>query len=124
MQEGILPGGGVALRACQAAVSLNADEDPDARAAERILRIALEAPMRAILRNAGWDDSTVMARLQSPQQGFDVLRGELSDMEAAGIYDSAAVVKMALRTAISGAALALTTDLIIHQKQAPQGVNP
>lgn len=124
MQDGILPGGGVALRACQEAVRVEDVQDPDARAAQRILQAALEAPMRAILRNAGWDDSTVLARLQSPQEGFDVLRGEVVDMQTHGIFDSAAVVKMALRTAISGAALALTTDTIIHQKQAPQGVTP
>jgi chaperonin GroEL len=124
LHDGVLPGGGVALRNCQDALSDFDLLDPDARAAQRILHSALEAPMRTLLWNAGYEASAVMARLDGPGCGYDVLRDQAVDMQAAGIYDSAAVLKMAVQTAISGVNLALTTDVIIHQKNAPQAINP
>ncbi len=72
MHEGIVAGGGVALRNCQAALGDFDLLDPDARAAQRILQTALDAPMRALLANAGYEASAVMARLERPGCGFDV----------------------------------------------------
>jgi chaperonin GroEL len=86
----------------------------------------MEAPIRAILTNAGLDASDVMAelRLAGDNRGYNVMTGKIVNMMEAGIFDVAAVVKSALRSAISSAALALTTDILIHHKKPVQAVEP
>ena len=128
VREGVLPGGGVSLLACRPALQQRLDQsaDSDERAAYRILLKAMEAPIRAILTNAGYDASEVMAeiRLAGQGHGFDVLSRQVVDMAEAGIWDAAAVLKAAVRGAVAGAALALTTDVLIHHKEPPQSVEP
>ena len=128
MLEGVLPGGGVALLACQPAIRrlLEQSQDEDERAACRILLAALEAPTRAILENAGCDVSAVMAEIARAGQGYgyDVRAGQLADMAQAGVFDSAAALKAAVHGAISSAALALTTDVLIHRKQTGPNFTP
>jgi len=126
LMEGVLPGGGVALLNCRPALKrmLDQSSDPDERAAFRILMRAMEEPARTIIANAGFDASEVMAevKLAGPGHGFDVISERVVDMAQAGISDVAAVQKSAVHSAIAGAALALTTDVVIHHKKPPEAL--
>ena len=119
-ETGILPGGGVALLNCREALACAQKEAPDVdeRAAYRILSKMLEAPLRALAANAGQDPSDILAQIQwSPEgNGFDIRRNKVVDMETAGIWDVASVVQSAVKHAIKGAALALTTDVLIQKR--------
>jgi chaperonin GroEL len=123
IMEGVLPGGGVSLLACRPALRSLLDEsaDSDARAAYRILIKALEAPIRAIVSNAGYDASDAMAEIKliGPDHGFDVTSGQVANMMQAGIWDAAVVQKSAVYTAIASAGLALTIDVLIHHAEQP-----
>ena len=124
--EGVVPGGGVALLACQPALQrqLENSSDSDARAAYRILLDAMEAPTRTIVANAGYDPSEVMAhiKLAGPVHGFDVTTGQIVEMAQAGIYDATSVQKAAVFGAIASAGLALTIDVLVHRKEQPSQV--
>jgi chaperonin GroEL len=124
--EGVLPGGGVSLLACRPALQRMLDQstDSDERAAYRILIRALEEPIRTILTNAGYDASEVMAEIKraGAGYGFDVRSGEITDMAQAGIFDAANVQREAVHSAVAGAALALTIDVLIHRKEPPQAM--
>jgi chaperonin GroEL len=128
IMEGVVPGGGAALLACQPALQVRLNEcgDPDARAAYRILLEAMEAPMRVIAANAGYDSSEVMAhvKLAGSGHGFDVASGQVADMTQAGIYDATSVQKAAVYAAIASAGLALTIDVLVHRKEQPEHANP
>jgi chaperonin GroEL len=121
--HGVLPGGGMALLACQPLLEqkLTDSENVDERAAYRILIRAMAEPLRVIAANAGYEPSEVMARLgqAGPDHGFDVLTGQVVDFQQAGLYDSAGVLKRAVQSAIAGAALALTTEVLVHHKKPP-----
>lgn len=125
--EGVLPGGGAAFLACRRALREcgAAAESTDERAAYRILARALDAPTRALLRNAGADIAAAMSAIDAapPGFGFDIESGQVVDMAAAGVLDVAAVTRMALTSAVSGAAMALTTDVLVHTDFAAQGAN-
>ena len=118
MVEGVLPGGGVALLSCRPVLQERLDEssNADERAAYTILLQAMETPMRTLVANAGYDPSLAMARIAqaSPGHGFDVRLGQVVDLAATGVYDPAAAQKTAVQAAINSAALALTTDVVIH----------
>jgi len=128
VREGVIPGGGVSLLACRPALQRMLDQstEADERAAYRILIRALEEPIRTIIRNAGYDDSEVMAEIKQagPGYGFDVRSERVVNMAEAGIFDSAAVQKEAVRSAIKSAALALTIDVLVHHKEPQQSVKP
>ena len=116
LQGGIVPGGGVAYLRCLRA--LDALNLPDEEApAVRILRSALTAPITAILHNSGFEPSPILARIQQSEQncGFDVMRGELVDVLASHIVDPVQVLHAALRTGVSGALMALTTEVLVHK---------
>lgn len=121
VQEGVVPGGGLALLNCRRAVQarLAASADTDEIAACRVLFEALAAPAHAIYRNAGYDAGDVMGRLlrEPPAVGFDVVQGRVVDFCAAGILDSLLVLKTSVRNAITTAALALTVDSLVHLAQ-------
>jgi chaperonin GroEL len=123
LREGVLPGGGAALITCRSLLqrNLHQAQDPDEQAAYRILIHACEAPLRTLLLNAGYDPSEVLESVYQAGagHGFDVLRGKVVDMSQAGIFDSASVVKAAVFSAIHGAALALTVDVMVHRKNPP-----
>jgi chaperonin GroEL len=128
VREGMLPGGGVSLLACHQPLRhrLEYNADADRRAAYQILIKAMEAPIRAILSNAGYDASEVMAEIRQAGNGhgFDVRSRQVVDMAQAGIWDAAAVLKTAVHSAVSGAALALTTDVLVHHKKPQQVTEP
>lgn len=118
--EGVLPGGGVSLLASQAVLQgmLDQSADPDEHTAYRILIKALEAPTRTIVTNAGYDASEIMAGIKQAGagHGFDVRSGQITNMREAGILDAASVQKAAIHSAVAGAALALTVDVLVHHK--------
>jgi chaperonin GroEL len=124
MMEGIVPGGGVALLNCRPALQqqLHQATDSDERAAYHILLQAVTEPFRAIVDNAGYDPSEVMAqiKLAGPGHGFDVTTGEMVQTTQAGLWDAAVTQKSAAYAAISSAALALTIDVLIHRSEQPQ----
>jgi chaperonin GroEL len=119
-EEGIVPGGGVALiNAIPALDDLEVDHD-DERTGLRILRRALEMPLRRIAENAGVDGAVVLESVRREHReagnrnvGYDVLGGAYVDMIEAGIIDPAKVTKGALENAASIAAMVLTTEALI-----------
>ncbi len=124
MLEGVVPGGGAALLACRSSLQqMSAEsEDPDERAAYRILVRALAEPFRTIVANAGCDASDVLAevRMAGPGHGYDVIQGRVVDVMQAGIYDPAVVLKAAVYAALTTASMALTVDVLIHRTEQPK----
>ncbi|HKX45477.1 MAG TPA: chaperonin GroEL [Planctomycetota bacterium] len=116
IQEGIVPGGGVALLRAAAAVT-EAKLRGDEKFGAQIVAKALEAPLRQIADNAGEDGSVVaeLVREKGPTIGFDTLTREYVDMFKAGVVDPAKVVRTALQNAASVASLMLTTDAMIAE---------
>jgi chaperonin GroEL len=118
--EGVLPGGGVALLACLPAIEqrIQQSTDNEAVAAYRILARALQEPFRALLSNAGLEPGQILANLEGISQGrgLDLRSMQIVDMRSAGIIDPASVTKEAVRSAISSAALLLTTDVLVHKR--------
>lgn len=116
LQNGVVPGGGVALLRCREAID-DLALPPDQEAGAAILRAALVAPMRAILTNSGIEASPIIARLETASNGagYDVMRGEFTDVMAAHIVDPVQVLCEALRAGVSGAMMALTTEVLVHR---------
>jgi chaperonin GroEL len=120
VEEGIVPGGGVALiNAASALDGLKMDDD-DAQIGVNIVRKSLEVPMRRIAENAGMDGSVVVETVKRTQKekkntriGYNVLSGEYHDMVKDGVIDPAKVTKGALENAASIAAMILTTEALI-----------
>jgi chaperonin GroEL len=127
-REGIVPGGGSALIACQPALAeqIDASCDPLARTALRVVHDAIEAPTRTICENAGFEAAPILAAIRRSGSpcGFDVLSGSLVDMRHAGIVDSAQTLKRVVQATIASAALALTIDVIVHTRKSEISVNP
>jgi chaperonin GroEL len=117
----------VALLNCRPALRQCRDQaqDTDERAAYSILLKALEVPFTTIIENAGVWAGKILAEADQagPGYGYDVMAHQLVQMTDAGILDTAPVVKGAVRSAISGAALALTTEAVVHRKNPPDGLN-
>jgi chaperonin GroEL len=115
VEEGIVPGGGVALLRCIAALDkLKVHEDE--AAGVRIVRRALEEPMRQIAQNAGHEGAIVVSRVLESKDdnfGFDAETGEFGDMIKAGVIDPAKVTRLALQNAASIAGLMLTTEALV-----------
>ena len=115
VEEGIVPGGGVALlRAAKALDHLKLTGDEATGVA--IVRRALEEPIRRIVENAGLEGSVVVEKVKAasaPSQGFDADRNEYVDMMTAGIIDPTKVERIALQNAASIASLLLTTEALI-----------
>jgi chaperonin GroEL len=118
LQEGVVPGGGIALLKSRAILEkrLVAAQDSDECAAYRILVEALAAPAKTIFRNAGHDPSEIMARLsfEAPDMGFDVVSNRIVNVFEAGILDGVHNLKTSVQNAVSTAALALTIDTLVH----------
>ncbi len=120
VEEGIVPGGGVALINAIAALDGVETEYPDEATAVNMLRRALEEPMRGIARNAGMDGAVVVQDVRRQQKskksdriGYDVMSNDYQDMVKAGIIDPAKVTRGALENAASIAAMILTTEALI-----------
>jgi chaperonin GroEL len=127
VEEGILPGGGVALLRARELVKGLRGDDEDFNAGLDILYEALSRPIRAIANNAGFDGDVVAHRVlreKSKTYGYDSLKGAYVDMLETGIVDPAKVTKAALQNAISVAQLLLTTDTLIVNKPEPEKGGP
>ncbi|MGQ9584235.1 MAG: chaperonin GroEL [Anaerolineae bacterium] len=128
LRGGVLPGGGVALLNCRQGLyrQMKASMDTDERAAYRTLIKASETPIRIILTNAGFDASEVMDHINQTDSshGLDVRSGKIVNVVQAGIWDVATVLKTAVQSAVAGASLALTTDVLVHHRNPEQVVHP
>jgi chaperonin GroEL len=119
VEEGVVPGGGVAFIRVQDAVNRLAEElmaeDPEEATGARILARALESPLRQLVRNAGLEGAVVVddVRNAKPNEGFDVAHGVMGDMYKLGILDPVKVSRAALENAVSVAALMLTTESVV-----------
>jgi chaperonin GroEL len=128
VEEGIVPGGGVALaRASQILAHLNA-ENSDQKFGIEIVRRAVQTPLRQIATNAGEDGAVISGKVLENEAygfGFDAQDGSYKDMVAAGIIDPTKVVRVALQNAASVAGLLITTEAMVaerpEKRAAPQG---
>ncbi len=118
VEEGIVPGGGVALLRAKKALDAVTSKNPDVQAGINIVSKALEAPIRQIVENAGVEGSIVVGKLleKSGNYGFDAQNEEYCDMVAAGIIDPTKVVRVALQDAASVASILITTEAMIAEK--------
>ena len=119
VEEGIVPGGGVALLRAKAAIGKLEGENADVQAGISIVLRALEAPARQIVENAGVEGSVVVGKIlenKSQTYGYDAQTEQYVDMLAAGIVDPAKVVRVALQDAASVAGLMITTEAMVAER--------
>jgi chaperonin GroEL len=126
VEEGISPGGGVALLRAAGAIEAAADatKDHDEKIGVNIVRRAIEAPLRQLCDNAGIDSSLVVQevlRKNKGSYGYNVATGEYEDLFKAGVVDPTKVTRVALQNAASVAALLLTTECMITDAPEPKG---
>ena len=117
VEEGVVPGGGVALLRAKKSVEALKSENPDIQAGINIVSKALEAPLRQIVENAGVEGSIVVGKVleKSGNFGFDAQKEQYVDMVQAGIIDPTKVVRVALQDAASVAALLITTEAMVAE---------
>ncbi|MDX8520804.1 chaperonin GroEL [Mesorhizobium dulcispinae] len=119
VEEGILPGGGVALLRAAKALDAAAVDNPDQRTGIEIVRRALETPVRQIAENAGAEGSIIVGRLRENAQfsfGWNAQTGDYGDLFGQGVIDPAKVVRTALQDAASIAGLLVTTEAMVAEK--------
>ncbi len=125
VEEGIVPGGGVALLRAKAAIGKLSDENADIQSGINLVLRAIEAPIRQIVENAGVEGSLVVGKIlenKSQTFGFNAQTEQYVDMLSAGIVDPAKVVRVALQDAASVAGLLITTEAMVTdrpKKDAP-----
>ena len=126
VEEGIVPGGGVALLWAAKSLKVKGDND-DQEAGINIIRRALQAPIRQIAENAGVEGSIVVGKVtdhKSPSFGFDAQTGEYGDLIGKGIIDPAKVVRVALQDAGSVAGLLVTTEAMVAERPKKDSGSP
>ncbi|HKQ51637.1 MAG TPA: chaperonin GroEL [Pyrinomonadaceae bacterium] len=125
-QEGIVPGGGVALLRAAKALDKVKDGDRDVLTGVQIVKRALEEPLRRIAENAGVEGAIVVGRVEDSKgaAGYNAATGAYEDLVAAGIIDPTKVVRTALQNAASIAGLLLTTDAAITDAPEPRKAQP
>jgi chaperonin GroEL len=125
-QEGTVVGGGVALLRGAKVLDNLSSEELDVQTGIRIVRRALEEPLRRIAENAGLDGAVVVGRVEELKgnKGFNAATGDYEDLAAAGIVDPTKVVRTALQNAASIAGLLLTTDAAITDAPEPKKAAP
>ena len=124
VEEGIVPGGGVAFIRAQKALKTLKLEESDEQIGVDIVRRAIEEPMRIIVQNAGGEGSIVVEKVRQSKEnnyGFNALTDEYEDLVAAGVIDPTKVTRTALQNAASIAGLLLTTEALIVEKKEPHG---
>ncbi|MDP3998328.1 MAG: chaperonin GroEL [Candidatus Curtissbacteria bacterium] len=125
IEEGIVPGGGVALLQARKALDSLKIEDKEEQVGVEILRLALEQPLRWIAKNAGADDGYILRKVEDSKDadyGYNVLTGQFGSMLAQGIVDPLKVTRTALQNAASIGAMVLTTECLITD--LPEKNNP
>jgi chaperonin GroEL len=117
LEEGIVPGGGIALLSAQDAIQSDALKEADERTGAAIVRRALEEPLRQIAENAGLEGSVVVNDVRKAEkgQGLNAATGEIVDLVKEGIIDPAMVTRSALQNAASIAKNILTTEAIVAE---------
>ncbi len=117
LEEGIVPGGGVALLEASVAIKIDEYDDDDERTGARIVLRALEEPLRQISENAGLEGSVVVNDVRKAKKGhgLNAATGEIVDLVAAGVIDPAMVTRSALQNAASIAKNILTTEAIVAE---------
>ncbi|HET6164678.1 MAG TPA: chaperonin GroEL, partial [Planctomycetota bacterium] len=123
VEEGILPGGGVALLRAKKALAKATRPEGDERFGYDLVERVLSIPARAIADNSGFDGALIASQVEaaSGAQGFDALVGEMRDLVEAGIVDPTMVVRSALQHAVSVATLLLSSDALITDAPKAEG---
>ena len=131
VEEGIVPGGGVALLRCLAAIDNVKPSNDDERIGVDIVKRAVESPVRALANNAGVEGSVIVEEVKKRKgnEGYNVATGEFEDLVKAGVVDPKKVTRTALQNAASIAGLLLTTECLIteipeKEKSPPAGHGP
>src|SRR6266700_1666127 len=127
VEEGIVPGGGVALLWCQKALDKLKGADEDEKTGMAIVRRALEDPIRIIVQNAGAEASIVVGKVKESKDknfGYNAQTDEFEDLVAAGVIDPTKVTRTALQNAASIAALMLTTECVVVEKKEKEKAPP
>jgi chaperonin GroEL len=127
VQEGIVPGGGVALVKSIAALDGLKVENDDQKVGINIIRQALQAPARQIANNAGVEGSVIVGKLlelTDKTTGYNAQTGEFTDLIKAGVIDPTKVVRSALQNAASVAGLLITTEAMVAEKDEPKSAMP
>src|SRR3990172_4551591 len=125
VEEGIVPGGGTAYIRTLGAL-MKAEAEGDEAIGFNLVRRALEEPARQLAANAGTEGSLIVERLkkETGRTGYDVARGEFTDMVKAGIVDPTKVTRLALQNAASVAGLMLTTEAVVVEKREKKRAAP
>ena len=123
LEEGIVPGGGVALLNAQDSVDLDSYDDADERTGASIIKKSLEEPIRQIAENSGFEGSVVVNNIRGmkPGEGLNADNGEYGDLVAAGVIDPTMVTRSALQNAASIAKNILTTECIVAEPPEKNG---
>ena len=128
VEEGIVPGGGVALVRCMPAVqTLIGTLSGDEKTGAKIVMRALEEPLRQIVGNAGEEGAVVLAKVLESKEnhyGYNALTGKFEDLVKAGVIDPTKVTRTALQNAASIAALLLTTEALVCEIPEPKNAAP
>ncbi len=126
VEEGVVPGGGVALLRAQTALDKMRGGTDDEKAGRSIVRKAMEEPLRQIAVNAGFEGGVVVERVRaaSGNEGFNAATGVYGDLVADGVIDPAKVTRSTLQNAASIAALLLTTEALVAEEKEPAPAMP
>jgi chaperonin GroEL len=127
VEEGIVPGGGVALLWCQRALDKVKGADDDEKIGVEIVRRALEEPIRMIAQNAGAEGAVVVGKVKESKDknfGYNAQTDEFEDLVASGVIDPTKVTRTALQNAASIAGLLLTTECVVVEKKEKEKAPP
>ena len=127
VEEGIVPGGGVALLYATRILDKLTAANDDQQVGVNIVRKALQTPLRQIVENSGADGAVIAGKLleqKSATYGYDAQKGEYTDLVKAGIIDPTKVVRVALQDAASVAGLLITTEAMVAEKPEPAATGP
>ncbi|HEU5261480.1 MAG TPA: chaperonin GroEL [Gemmatimonadales bacterium] len=127
VEEGIVPGGGVALLWCRKPLEKVRGADDDEKTGIEIVRRALEEPMRIIVQNAGAEGAIVVGKVKESAKlnyGYNAQTDEYEDLVAAGVIDPTKVTRTALQNAASIAGLLLTTECVVAEKKEKEKMPP
>jgi chaperonin GroEL len=127
LTDGVVPGGGCALLSCRQILEEKHHQavDLDERAAYRILSRSVQEPFRVLMENAGYQSGEILQKveLSNFNQVFDLRTRSFVNPFATGLVDAAGVVRESIHSAVSSAALLLTTDVLVHLKNPPERIN-
>ena len=126
VEEGIVPGGGVALIRAEKAIDSLKFDNADQKTGAAIIRRAIEEPLRQIVTNAGLEGSVVVNKVKEGKDsfGYNAKTDSYEDLIKAGVIDPAKVTRTALKNAASIASMILTTDCVITEKKEPKPAAP